>query len=69
MHKQVTATQFPTLDNALVVETCWYMVDSFLTAPFSCVVATSTKLEVTNQSRPDNVQLRLVENDVYNKTC
>jgi len=45
------------------------MVDSFLTAPFSCVVATCTKLEVTNQSRPDNVQLRLVENDVYNKTC
>jgi len=27
--KQVTATQFPMLDKALVVETCWYMVDSF----------------------------------------
>jgi len=26
--------QFPVLGNALVLETCWYMVDSFLTAAF-----------------------------------
>jgi len=30
----VTSAHFPTLDNALVVETCWY---SFLTVPFLCM--------------------------------